>query len=142
MIHHPRGTVHLRIGNDEHFARMQQERPELFRGRTSRPMGYYEPETRSLVVRRDAGPEDVFREWVHAAHAMQSKGPSSTLPQYRQFEEAPTMEDIARMGLSSSLAQSRRRTSLPPGMRASSLAGMGRRAMRSNESNEERTTEK
>ena len=102
MIHHPHGTVNLRI---EPGADVQQ---------------HFEPETRTLVVRHDAGPKDIMREWVHAMHAMRDAGRdrrSDTLPQYRQLEEEPTMEDIARMGLSNPPA--RRRTNLPPGMLAS-----------------------
>jgi len=85
MVHDPRGSGRLQIG----------DRP-----------GYY-PETRTLVVRHDAEPMSIFRDW---AQAMARK--HVDLPRYRDLEESPTMEDITRMGLSN------RRRSLPSGMLA------------------------
>ena len=87
MVHDPRGSGRLQIGDQPG----------------------YSPETRTLVVRHDAEPMSIFRDW---AQSMARK--HVDLPRYRDLEESPTMEDITRMGLSNRLAM--QRSGLPPGM--------------------------
>ena len=95
MIHDPRGSGKLQVGDQPGYA----------------------PETRTLVVRHDAEPRSIFRDWVKA---MGRERPTSRhradLPRYRELEEEPTMAEIARMGLSNRRAM--QRSGLPPGMLA------------------------